>query len=256
MAKEPSSGTNSPSYRPLLKRIADSESPVHKYQELFIGSRSLRSLILYETIISMLQSFPGALGIFLRGKAYPVLFNSCGRNILFGRNVTLRTTRRIELGSHILIDDNAVLDAKGDSDSSFIRCGDEAEISRNAILACKGAGSITLGNFVSVGRNALLSARAPLRIGDNCSIGPYACILASGHDWNDPEMPILLQDRDVGEIVIGANVWIGAHATVLDGVTIGENSVIGVGAVVTHDIPAYRIAAGTPARVVRVRESS
>ncbi len=245
------------SYKPLLTQIAARDkSPVRNYQDLFIGSRSPASLIWYELIISFLQSFPGALGIFLRSKAYPRLLKSCGRNILFGRNVTLRVTRRITLGSHILIDDNAVLDAKGDSDSSFIRCGDEAEISRNAILACKGAGSIALGNFVSIGRNALLSARAPLRIGDNCSIGPYACILASGHDWSDPETPILIQDRDVGEIVIGNNVWIGAHATVLDGVTIGDNSVIGVGAVVTHDIPPYRIAAGAPARVVRIRETS
>lgn len=241
-------------YRPLLKQVAERESSMKKYQELFIGSASLLDLIRYELATVILQPFPGALGIFLRSKIYPALLQRCGRNVLFGRNVTLRVTERIELGNQILIDDNAVLDAKGDPENSFIRCGDETEISRNAILACKGQGSITLGNFVSIGRNALLSARTALRIGDNCSIGPYACVLASGHDWSDPDSPILLQDRDVGEIVIEENVWVGAHVTVMDGVTIGANSVIGVGSVVTHDIPPYRIAAGSPARVVRIRK--
>jgi acetyltransferase-like isoleucine patch superfamily enzyme len=244
-------------YKPLLKRVADTEkSTVRKYQDLFIGSRSPLDLVLFEIVTSALQAFPGALGIFLRSRIYPILFKRCGDNVLFGRNVTLRVPQRIELGNHALIDDNAVLDAKGNPDSSFIRCGNETEISRNAILACKGAGSITLGNFVSIGRNALLSARAPIQIGDNCSIGPYACVLASGHDWSDPDTPVLLQDRDVEEIVIEENVWVGAHVTILDGVHIGKGSVIGVGSVVTHDVPSYRIAAGSPARVVRVRKES
>lgn len=244
-------------YEPLLARVTDEkQSPVQRYQDLFVGSRSLADLALYELVTGALQSFSGALGIFLRSKCYRLLFRRCGSSLLIGRNVTIRVPRRIELGSGTMIDDNAVLDAKGHPQKSFIRCGDKVEISRNAILSCKQNGSITLGNFVSIGRNALLSARAPLQIGDNCSIGPYACILASGHDWQDTEKPILLQDRAVEPITIGENVWIGAHVTIMDGVTIGENSIIGVGSVVTHDIPAYRIAAGAPARVVRIREAS
>lgn len=241
-------------YRPLLKQVSERQSSRQKYQELFIGSTSLGDLILYELITSTLQSFPGALGIFLRSKAYRHLFRYCGRNVLFGRNVTLRVPQRIELGDRILIDENAVLDAKGDPELSFIRCGDEVEVSRNAILACKAKGSITLGNFVSIGRNALLSAFASIKIGDGCAIGPYTTILASGHDWSDSETPILLQHRTIGDIVIEDNVWLGAHVTIMDGVTIGANSVIAVGSVVSHDIPPYSIAAGSPARVVRKRK--
>lgn len=243
-------------YQPLLTRVTDDNlSAVQRYQDLFVGSRSLPELVIYELVTTTLQSFPGALGIFLRGVFYRRLFRRCGSKLLMGRNVTIRVPRRIELGAGTIIDDNAVLDAKGDSQHSFIRCGHKVEISRNAILSCKQKGSITLGNFVSLGRNVLLSARAPLHIGDNCSIGPYACILASGHDWQDTQQPILLQDRPVGPIIIGENVWIGAHVTIMDGVTIGDNTIIGVGSVVTHDIPAYRIAAGAPARVVRIRQA-
>ena len=241
---------------PLLKKISSSsKSPLRKYQELFIGSTGIWDLIRYELLTTFLQSFPGGLGILLRGKLYPLLMKGCGRNVFIGRNVTIRVPRRIQLGNHIIVDDNAVLDAKGDTEDSFIRCGDEVEISRNAILACKGNGSITLGNFVSIGRNTLLSAVAPLQIGDNCSIGPYTAILASGHDWRDPESPVLLQSRPIEKVVIEENVWVGAHTTIMDGVTIGRNSIIGVGSVVTHDIPPYRIAAGAPARIVRIREN-
>lgn len=256
MKDERAESQNAP-YEPLLKRVGDPEkSSVHQYQDLFVGSRSFVDLIRYEVITSLFQSFPGALGILLRAKIYPILFKRCGKNTVFGRNITLRVTKRIALGNSNLVDDNAVLDAKGHRELTFITCGDEVEISRNTILSCKGKGSITIGNFVSIGRNVLISARESIKIGDNCSIGPYSCILASGHDWSDPETPILLQDREVGEIVIEDNVWIGAHVTVMDGVTIGAKSVIGVGSVVTHDIPPYRIAAGSPARVVRIREES
>ncbi len=243
-------------YRPLLKQVSERESSLKKYQELFVGSTSLWDLTRYELITSALQSFPGALGIFLRSKVYRQLFWRCGQSVLFGRNVTLRVPKRIKLGNRILIDDNAVLDAKGDPEASFIRFGDEVEVSRNAILACKAGGSITLGDFVSIGRNALLSAIAAIKIGDNCSIGPYATILASGHDWSDPDTPVLLQGRAIGDIVIENNVWLGAHVTVMDGVTIGANSVIAVGAIVSQDIPPYSIAAGSPARVVRKRKNA
>lgn len=243
------------SYVPLIRRVHNStKSSVEKYQDLFVGSRSLPELIRYELIVTVLQSFPGAAGIYLRDKLYRLLFKSCGKDIFIGRNVTIRVPGRIELGNSIIVDDNAVLDAKGDAACSFIRCGDQVEISRNAILSCKGEGSITMGDFVSIGRNALLSALAKLEIGSYCSIGPYASILASGHDWSDPDTPILLQNRRVQSIVLGENVWIGAHATIMDGVTIGENSIVGVGSVVTKDVPPYRTVAGSPARIVRIRE--
>jgi carbonic anhydrase/acetyltransferase-like protein (isoleucine patch superfamily)/acyl carrier protein len=122
-------------------------------------------------------------------------------------------------------------------------------------LSCKDVGSISLGNFVSIGRNVLLSSASELAVGDNCSVGPYSCLLASGHGWDDPVKPVMLQNRQVKKIVIEKNVWLGAHVVVMDGVTIGENSIIAAGSVVTQDIPRYRIAAGMPARVVAKRDS-
>jgi acetyltransferase-like isoleucine patch superfamily enzyme/acyl carrier protein len=244
------------SYIPLIKRVgAEGQSSFRKYQDLFVGSRSLAELVRYELILSALGSRPGALGIYLRSKAYPRLFKKCGKNVFFGRGVTIRVPGRIELGANVIVDDHAVLDAKGDPKASFISCGNEVEIGRNSILSCKDVGSIWLGNFVSIGRNVLLSSISELVVGDNCSVGPYSCLLASGHGWDDPRKPVMLQNREIKKIVIEKNVWLGAHVVVMDGVTIGENSIIAAGSVVTQDIPPYRIAAGIPARVIAKRDS-
>ncbi|MBB5963206.1 sugar O-acetyltransferase [Planomonospora venezuelensis] len=103
------------------------------------------------------------------------------------------------------------------------------------------------GTFANYGLTAL--DVAPITIGDDVQIGPYVQLLTPTHPL-DPE-----QRRNKLEaaspIVIGDNVWLGGGAIVLAGVTIGADSVIGAGSVVTRDIPAGVVAVGTPARVVR-----
>ena len=242
------------SYVPLIKKISDPEkSSFRKYQDLFVGSRSIYDLIKYETMLSILGPMPGALGIFLRSKFYRWLVRESGKNVFFGRSMTIRAPNNIRLGSNLVIDDNVVLDAKGDPDRSWITCGNEVDIGRNTILSGKN-GSIKIGNFVSIGRNVLLSSTKHLQIGNNCNIGPYACILAAGHGWQETDVPIMLQLREVGEIIIEENVWIGAHVTVMDGVTIGSHSIVSAGSVVSQDIPSHTIAAGIPARPIKRRD--
>lgn len=90
---------------------------------------------------------------------------------------------------------------------------------------------------------------ADIYIGDNVMLAPYVVIATAAH-------PILPALRAYGmqfnrPVHIGNNVWIGAGAVVLPGITIGENSVIGAGSVVTKDIPADVVAAGNPCRVLR-----
>jgi len=103
-----------------------------------------------------------------------------------------------------------------------------------------------------VGRNSRLNgvhidARELVEIGDTVQIGPYTIIMDSDfHDLKDhskdgPSKPIYIED----------DVWIATRVTILKGVRIGKGSVIAAGAIVTKDIPAYCVAAGTPARVVK-----
>ena len=85
-----------------------------------------------------------------------------------------------------------------------------------------------------------------IRIGSNTIIGPMVNIIDTNFH------PVDSEDRSVSrEIVISDNVWIGRGAVVLPGVTIGHNSVIAAGSIVTRDIPANVLAGGTPAKCIR-----
>jgi maltose O-acetyltransferase len=106
------------------------------------------------------------------------------------------------------------------------------------------------GGFVNFGLVAL--DVAPIHIGDDVQIGPYVQLLTPTH----PLEPGLRRAKwEAAEpIAIGDNVWLGGGVIVCPGVTIGANTVVGAGAVVTSDLPASVLALGTPARVVRTLE--
>lgn len=108
---------------------------------------------------------------------------------------------------------------------------------------------ITIGDGTFVNYNLTALDVAPITIGRDCQIGPNVQLLTPTH----PVDPQPRRDKlEAAEpIVIEDNVWLGGGAIVLPGVTIGENSVIGAGAVVTRDIPANSVAVGNPARVIR-----
>ncbi|MDB5439935.1 MAG: bacterial transferase hexapeptide family protein [Caulobacteraceae bacterium] len=108
--------------------------------------------------------------------------------------------------------------------------------------------NIRVGTKVFINQNCTLYDIGGIEIGHEVMIGPNCSLLTSGHAL-DP-----VQRRAVWvakPITIGRNVWLAAGVTVLGGVSIGENSVIGAGSVVTKDVPAGVLAVGSPARVVR-----
>ena len=112
-----------------------------------------------------------------------------------------------------------------------------------------GGANVHLGNSVYANFNLTLVDDGHIYIGDNTMIGPNVTIATAGH-------PILPELREKGlqfnvDVHIGKNVWIGAGAVIVPGVTIGDNSVIGAGSVVTKDIPANVVAVGNPCRIMR-----
>ena len=74
---------------------------------------------------------------------------------------------------------------------------------------------------------------------------------SSNHVYSDSSIPFREQGHSGGTILIGENVWIGAGVVVLPDVTISSNSIVGAGSVVTHDVPAYSVVGGVPARVIK-----
>ena len=115
---------------------------------------------------------------------------------------------------------------------------------------------VFIGSRVFINRGTIITARAPVSIGNDVLIGPYVVINSGNHVTKRIDVPINQQGHIAAPICIGSDVWIGAHVCVLQGVTIGDGAVIGAGAVVTNDIPPFSVAMGVPARIVRTRTES
>jgi acetyltransferase-like isoleucine patch superfamily enzyme len=90
-----------------------------------------------------------------------------------------------------------------------------------------------------------------MEIGEDALIAAYVTIRDQDHRFSTSDMPYRSQGRTSSALSIGRNVWIGTKATVLRGVHIGDDCIIGANAVVKSSIPAGNLAAGVPARVIR-----
>jgi len=222
-----------------------------KYSALVVGRPGLGALFKYELVIMVAQARPGAFGLLARKLLYPALLGSCGRNVVFGQNVVLRHPHKIHIGSNVVIDDNCLLDAKGESNRG-IRIGDGVFVGRNTILSCKN-GDIELGDGANLGFNCEIFSASRVALGRNVLVAAYSYVIGGDHDFSDPSKPVLEQRRTSAGVTIGDGVWMGAGAKILDGVTLGDGAVIGAGAVVRDDVPAAAIAVGIPARVVSSR---
>jgi acetyltransferase-like isoleucine patch superfamily enzyme len=225
-----------------------------KYQLMVVGTNSWFYLIKYEAVFLLVSRLPGALGLFLRSKMYPWVLGQVGHGVVFGANMTLRHAYKIKIGNNTIIDDNVMIDAKG-SDNRGITIGDDCFIGRNSILSCKD-GDIELGDRANVGFNCNIMSTSLVRVGRDNLISAYTYLVGGGnYDLDSVDIPInksLRAERNRG-IRLGDNVWIGAHSVVLDGVSIGEGAAIAAGAIVAKDMPAWSIAAGVPAAVVKQR---
>ena len=233
--------------------FAPGKSSRAKYAELVVGRPGLAALLKHELVVMLAQARVGAFGLVLRKWLYPRLLGSCGRNVVFGQNVVVRHPHKIHIGSNVVIDDNCLLDAKGESNRG-IRIGDGVFIGRNTILSCKN-GDIELADGANLGFNCEVFSASHVTIGRSVLMAAYSYVIGGDHDFSDPSKPVLAQTRTSAGVTIGEGVWMGAGAKILDGVTIGDHAVVGAGAVVRENIPPRAIAVGIPARVVSTRTS-
>ena len=222
-----------------------------KYAALVVGRPGLGALLKYELVVSIAQARAGALGLAVRKLLYPMLLGSCGRNVVFGQNVVLRHPHKIHIGSNVVVDDNCLLDAKGESNRG-IRIGDGVFIGRNTILSCKN-GDIELADGANLGFNCEVFSASRVTIGKSVLMAAYCYVIGGDHDFSDPTKPVLEQQRKSAGVTIGDGAWMGAGAKILDGVEIGNGAVIGAGAVVRDSVAAGAIAVGIPARIVASR---
>jgi acetyltransferase-like isoleucine patch superfamily enzyme len=113
---------------------------------------------------------------------------------------------------------------------------------------------IRIGKGVTINRGcelfgSMLAGNAHIVIGDYCAIAPRVRILSASHNYRYLSLP-----DTAASVIIEKNVWIGAGATILPGVTVGEGAVIAASSTVTRSVAPYTIVAGNPARVIKARE--
>lgn len=231
-----------------------SGSAIKKYQHLIIGETSLWFLIKFELIQLFASWVPGALGLLLRKFLYPTILGSVGKNVVFGCNTNFRHPKKIHIGDNALIDDNCLIDAKGESNNG-VSIGDGVFIGRNTILSCKN-GDIVLEDNVNIGFNCEIYSGNLVTVKENSIIAAY-CYLVGGDGYSLEKRasaiafnPIHHPDKN---LLLNKDCWIGAHCTVFNGVEMGEGAVLAAGSVATQNLSPYSIYGGSPAKLIKER---
>ncbi len=163
-----------------------------------------------------------------------------------------------EVGEGTVISYNASVSAAPGS----VRIGTHCHISGSVMT--RGKGNVIIGSNVFIGGATVLGALDRVTVGNDVIISNNVHIYDNNNHPTDPEQRrAMTQSHDFhgplwswehaasAPVVIGDNVWIGEHSSILKGVTVGEGSIIGARAVVTRDVPPYSVAAGNPAKVVK-----
>jgi acetyltransferase-like isoleucine patch superfamily enzyme len=130
--------------------------------------------------------------------------------------------------------------------------GDGVFIGAQAMIQGRFDGSCKIGNHVWIGPQAYFDARS-LELADYVGWGPGAKVLGSTHTGAPLEAPIISTGLMIKPVFVGFGADVGMNASILPGVCIGANAIVGAGAVVTQDVPEYAIVAGVPARILRSR---
>lgn len=230
----------------------EQKSPLQKYQETVLGKSGWMELIQYEAIMLLCSWVPGALGYVLRKILYKCLFAEIGRGVTFGQHVVIRHPHKMKIGSHVMIDDNCVLDAKGCQQGEF-EIGSNVILSRGCILSAK-YGQLTIGENTNFGANCLVYAVKEVNIGRDTLFAAQCYVGGSMYHFEDPDIPPIRQGAYSKGVTIGDGCWLGAGVKVIDGVTIGDGVILGSGAVVTKDIEPFSVAVGIPAKTIKTRK--
>ncbi len=232
-------------------------SALRKYQDAIVGSRSLLTLLRFELTQMLVSPVPGAFGLALRKALLPGLLGSCGGGSVFGRSVVLRQPHRVHVGRAVVLDDQCCLDAITDEPEG-IRIGDTTMVGMGTKLAAK-LGSITIGSNCGLGANVTVhsSVGGSVRIGSNVLIAGHVYLGGGQYHTARTDVSIAEQGHIEGlHLEIGDNCWIGANATIVNGVKVGRDAIVAAGAVVTKDVPPFAIVGGVPAKVIRIRGES
>jgi len=137
-----------------------------------------------------------------------------------------------------------------------VKIGNGVTIGRRAWVQTlsKGNGLILIGDNCSIGRDVVISSASSIDIGRDCLVSFRVTIVDHDHDFVLGKSPVGVFVSSSKRVDIGERTFVGANSVILQGVSIGHDSIVGAGSVVTHSFPPNSIIAGNPAKLVRLRE--
>jgi len=235
--------------------VTGNGSALSRYRQVIVGSSSLTAFLYYE-FCQLFTFIPGAPGMVLRKLFWPKMFGRCGRGSVFGFGVVVRQPSNIAIGDSVVVSEYSVLDGRTSGSGEAISIGDSTILSNNVMLSCKD-GEIRIGSNVGINSQSIVQSTNGNRvsIGDDCVIG-QRCLIIGGGNYDIGDRDALIRTCPItsdGGVNVENNVWLGAGVSVLGGVTFGQGSVAGAGAVVSRSIPSFSLCMGVPAKVVRER---
>jgi acetyltransferase-like isoleucine patch superfamily enzyme len=164
----------------------------------------------------------------MRRVAWRALARRFGSGVSIGRGAIAKHLETFEIGDGVIIGEQAFLQGRYDG-----RC--------------------VIGSYAWLGPQSYFDAR-DLVVGERVGWGPGAKVLGSEHTGVPIDVPIIQTDLVIEPVRVGDWADIGVNAVLLPGVTVGKGAIVGAGAVVTRDVPAFAVVAGVPARFVRWRD--
>jgi acetyltransferase-like isoleucine patch superfamily enzyme len=212
--------------------------------------------ILEQVILSVFGWVPTVLGIGLRAFTYRLIMKLDGLPAIES-GVRISYASNVQLGRNVYLDRGVYLHAL----PAGISIGDNTFIMHHTMLHVFNfrnlpQAGIRIGKNCFIGEFNVVRGQGGVKIGDDVYTGPMVQFVAVNHMHDDPTRLIRQQGITAQGITIEDDVWIGANAVILDGVTVGRGSIIGAGAVVANDIPPYSIAVGTPAKPIKDRRQA
>jgi acetyltransferase-like isoleucine patch superfamily enzyme len=206
-------------------------------------------------VLSLFGWIPTLLGIGLRSVMYRLIMRLEG-SVAIEAGVRILYAGNVKLGKGVYLDRGVYLHALPNGitigENTFLMHHTMMHVFNFRSLPHSG---ITIGNNCFFGEFNVIRGQGGVTIGNDVYTGPMVQLVAVNHVFHDAERPIREQGITAKGIIVEDDVWLGANVTVVDGVTIGKGSIIGAGSVVTHNIPPYSIAVGTPAKPVKSRKN-
>lgn len=194
------------------------------------------------------------MGSLIRGLKVLLLLRN-PKGMLLGTGVSFFNSSKIKWGKFLRLGNQVYLSALS---KNGIQLGDNVSIGAFSRIVVSTTlqdigDKIVIGNNVGIGEFAYLGGAGGLEIGDECIVGQYLSCHPENHNYKDLNVPIRHQGVTRKGIKIGKNCWIGSKVTILDGVQIGDGSIIAAGSVVTVSFPKNSIIGGVPAKFLKNR---